>query len=389
MTSRAVVIGAGVSGALAARLLGRAGWSVRVFDKRGDPRTGAREGGSSGEGHSIGLGISGRAQAILAEAGLAETFSLITVPMAGRSIHDPEGAETFQPYGPRRPGRRSEAILTPDGPIHSVRRDRLVAALVEAADALPEVTFHFQAKVLEVEPLSGAIQVLGPTGRETVLSADVVIGADGAFSRVRRCLERAAEIEEERTELPLEYKELAIPAAAGLRRDAHHLWPRRGLVLTALPCPDGSFVAVLFLPRAGSPGFASFDGEDAFRAFFESEFPDVAPLMPDLGRDYARNPASPLVAVRCRRWHAGRVALAGDACHTFVPFSGQGANAAIEDAAALAESVLAHAPDWDAAFERYARRRAPATDAVAELSRVMTPLVLWLAGPLMAERGVE
>jgi kynurenine 3-monooxygenase len=389
VTARAIVVGAGLSGALAARLLGRAGWSVRVFDRRGDLRVEPADGSPPGEGRSIGLGISGRARALLTDAGLAEALARISVPMAGRMVHGAKGEETFQPYGPRRSGRRSEAILTPEGPVHSVRRDRLVATLIDAADALPEVTFHFHAKVLEVEPLSGAIRVLGPTGGETVLSADVVIGADGAFSRVRRCLGRAAVLEEERIELPLEYKELAIQASPGLRRDAHHLWPRQGLVLTALPCPDGSFVAVLFLPRAEGRGFASFEGEDAFRAFFEAEFPDVAPFMPNLGRDFTNNPASSLITLRCRPWHAGRVALVGDACHAFVPFSGQGANAAIEDAAALAESVLAHAPDWDAAFERYARRRAPATDAVAELSRVMTPLVLWLAGPLMAERGVE
>jgi kynurenine 3-monooxygenase len=105
--------------------------------------------------------------------------------------------------------------------------------------------------------------------------------------------------------------------------------------------------------------------------------------MVELSLELAENPVSRLVTVRCRPWHAGRAVLVGDACHAFVPFSGQGANAALEDAAALASSIEDHAPKWERAFERYAERRKPDTDAIADLSAAMTPLLLWLAGPLM------
>jgi kynurenine 3-monooxygenase len=411
MKGEIAIVGAGLSGALAARLLGGAGWRVRVFEKRSDPRAAAgvgagapraaglgtgvsADGRSSAGRRSIGLGISESARALLAQAGLGDVFSRISVPMTGRVVHSSDGATTFQPYGPRRPGRRADAILVPEGLVYSVRREDLAAALVTLADRLPDVSFHFQRTVTDVDPYRASIDVVGSadgsdTGAdgvgESAFSAQAVIGADGAFSRVRRSFRSVAGFEEERTETALEYKQLTIPAETStLRRDAHHVWPRHGIVLTALPCHDGSFTAALFLPRPGRWSFDSIGTQEEFVSFFETEFPDVAPLFPDLGREYADSPASTLFTLRCRPWHRGRAVLAGDACHAFVPFSGQGANAALEDAVALTSSIADHAPDWEKAFERYAERRMPDTDAIAELSQVMTPLVLWLAGPLMA-----
>jgi kynurenine 3-monooxygenase len=316
--------------------------------------------------------------------------------MTGRVVHGPNGATTFQPYGPRQPGRRADAILVPEGLVYSVRREDLAAALVDLADRLHDVSFHFQRTVTDVDPYRASIGVHDSAGErsitsvnddegKSIVSAEAVIGADGAFSRVRQSFRDASELEEEQTEPPLEYKQLTIPAeTSALRRAAHHVWPRHGIVLTALPCPDGSFTAALFLPRPGRWSFDSIGTQEEFVSFFETEFPDVAPLFPDLGREYADSPASTLFTLRCRPWHRGRAVLAGDACHAFVPFSGQGANAALEDAVALTSSIADHAPDWEKAFERYAERRMPDTDTIAELSQVMTPLVLWLAGPLMA-----
>ncbi len=61
-----------------------------------------------------------------------------------------------------------------------------------------------------------------------------------------------------------------------------------------------------------------------------------------------------------RRWTDGRVALLGDAAHPMLPFLGQGACQAIEDAVALGEAVREHGtvPDALRAYERARRKRA-------------------------------
>ena len=57
------------------------------------------------------------------------------------------------------------------------------------------------------------------------------------------------------------YKELTIPpgrdGAFVLEPNALHIWPRGGFMLIALPNPDRSFTATLFLPRAGENSFAA------------------------------------------------------------------------------------------------------------------------------------
>jgi salicylate hydroxylase len=66
------------------------------------------------------------------------------------------------------------------------------------------------------------------------------------------------------------------------------------------------------------------------------------------------------------RWSQGRVTLLGDACHPTLPFLGQGAVMAIEDAYVLAGCIAKHADDPAAAFARYeAERRARTTAVVA------------------------
>jgi salicylate hydroxylase len=68
------------------------------------------------------------------------------------------------------------------------------------------------------------------------------------------------------------------------------------------------------------------------------------------------------------RWSVGRATLLGDACHPTLPFLGQGAVMAIEDAYVLAAALAAHPDDHAAAFARYEEERRPRTGAVVARS---------------------
>ena len=77
-----LVAGAGLGGALMAVYLARAGYDVRVYEQRGDPR--AAEGV---RGRSINLAISTRGLAALRGVGLEDRILELAVPMRGRMIH--------------------------------------------------------------------------------------------------------------------------------------------------------------------------------------------------------------------------------------------------------------------------------------------------------------
>jgi kynurenine 3-monooxygenase len=178
-----------------------------------------------------------------------------------------------------------------------------------------------------------------------------------------------SDVREER--LDHDYKELTIPAVNGkpaLEVNALHIWPRGGFMLIALPNPDGSFTATLFLAREGANSFAELTSPGAVEAFFAREFPSAVPLMPDLAREFFENPQGMLGTVYTRGWHLGsEVLLLGDAAHAIVPFHGQGMNCAFEDCAELVRLMDQH-HGWAGLFEAFEYERRPNTDAIAKMA---------------------
>jgi kynurenine 3-monooxygenase len=153
-----------------------------------------------------------------------------------------------------------------------------------------------------------------------------------------------------------------------MEKHALHIWPRGSFMMIALPNSDGSFTCTLFWPFEGPNSFAALTSERDILAFFNAQFPDAVPLIPELVHDFLHNPTSSLVTVRCRPWHVdGRVVLLGDACHAVVPFLGQGMNAAFEDCSVLVQCLNAHPADRARAFAEYEARRKPHVDTLADL----------------------
>ncbi len=144
-------------------------------------------------------------------------------------------------------------------------------------------------------------------------------------------------------------------------------------MLIALPNPDRSFTATLFLAHTGSPGFDTLGTDAAVQEFFIREFASVAALIRDLSEQFRTHPQGRLGTVHTDPWACGAVLLLGDAAHAIVPFHGQGMNAAFEDCALL-DSMLAQSgtgsagygwPGIFAAFNDGRRRDAEAIAAMA------------------------
>ncbi len=87
------------------------------------------------------------------------------------------------------------------------------------------------------------------------------------------------------------------------------------------------------------------------------------------------------------RWHRGRVGLIGDAAHATTPYLGQGGCQAVEDAYALALSLLQHPTDPAAAFAALQQLRQGKARRVVHTSRLMGR-VGYLDGALGALRNV-
>lgn len=356
-----VIVGAGLSGCLLAAYLAQRGHRVRVFERRGDPRVAGYAGG-----RSINLALSVRGLWGLAGAGLDElVMRQDAIPMPGRMLHDREGRTSFQPYS-----------KNPADAINSVSRGGLNLTLLHAAAAMPDVQFHFDSTCVDVDLDAPAAIFSCSGGRQERVAADVVLGADGAFSPVRGRLQKTDRFDYSQTYLAHAYKELHIPPRGGVGNarfamDPHalHIWPRRESMMIALPNRDGSFTCTLFWPFEGPGSFAALGSAEEVRDFFQREYADAVPLMPTLTEDYQHNPVGSLATVRCWPWQwQGRVGVLGDAAHAVVPFYGQGMNCSFEDVRVLAELLDANGQDFGAALPAMQAARKPNADAIADMA---------------------
>lgn len=356
--SKITIVGGGLVGSLLAIFLAKRGHTVSVYERRPDPRR-----TDVYAGRSINLVVSHRGWTALRAAGVEEVVRSITVPVYARMTHDRAGHTNRVPYS-----IENKAIW-------SVSRGELNRRLLTEAEKLPNVQLFFDHRCADVD-LEHAECTFDHAGAHVRVKADVVFGADGAFSAVRgRMMWGRFTYSQEYIEH--DYKEVLFPANPDgtPKMDPHclHIWPRRWFMLMGLANQDGGFTGTLFMPNthtAEAPGFDQVRTAEQARRFFQEQFPDVPALVPDVVDQYMRNPQSTLVIIRCNPWQVnGKVALIGDAAHAIVPFYGEGMNAGYEDCKVLNDLLNTHGDDnWAEVLPRYAVLRKPNGDAIADLS---------------------
>ncbi|MCS6967996.1 MAG: NAD(P)/FAD-dependent oxidoreductase [Cytophagales bacterium] len=351
-----VIIGGGLVGSLLATLLAQSGYKVTVYEWRPDPREKGHQ-----RGRSINLALSDRGWRALAAAGIAEAVKEIAIPMYGRMIHPLGAPPVFQPYD-----NTGKAI-------YSVTRGILNSALCkEAFKYGVEFMFGYRSVEVNLQTCQVTLQHL-KSNTLTTVQADILIGADGAFSTVRQAMMRLDRFNYCQHYIDYGYKELTIPPDAKgqfqMEKNCLHIWPRGNYMLIALPNIDGSFTGTLFLPFEGEVSFEQLTSQEKVLHFFRCNFPDVVMLMPLLVEEFFNNPTSSLITVRCQPWtYRGKVALVGDAAHAIVPFYGQGMNAGFEDCRILTELLNHHQGNWNTALRAYERARIANANAIADLA---------------------
>jgi kynurenine 3-monooxygenase len=354
-SQKIAIVGSGLVGTLLAIYLKKIGHTVHVFDRSPDIRT------VEFSGRSINLVMSNRGWKTLKDIGLDDEIKKIGIPVDKRGIHLQDGSYATQYYG-----NEGEAI-------YSLSRGILNRRMIDLAEDAG-VEFFFSHNVWDIS-LSTATLHIGETerGEWTDLQYDKVFGADGAFSRVRHRMQRQSMFDYSQEFLEIGYKELHIPAnpdgSHKIDKNSLHIWPRGEFMLMALANLDGSFTCTLFMPFKGENSFESLKDEKILLDFFAEFFPDTETVIPDLVRDFFKNPTSYLVMMKCFPWtYSDKVALIGDSSHAIVPFYGHGMNSGFEDITVLSEMIAQYGDDWETIFVEYQKSRKPNADAIAELS---------------------
>ena len=344
---RALVIGGGLGGPMVGLALRKIGVEVTIFDER-------EAGAASLEG----------AWLTVAGNGLA-AMRILGVEAAVRAAGFPSEAVELASGSGALLGRVPLGVPGADPPTHTLTRAALHAVLVDAARAAG-VAFVHRRCLVRIEE---GDQVTAHFSDGTEASGDLLVGADGIFSAVRRLIDPDAK--------PPRYNGLGnvggfTPGAdLDLREGTYRMvFGKRGFFgFTVAPSRNGVPGDVWWFanpPREEALSRAELARPDAVlrEELVQMFADDVGPMVPLI-----RGARGALVATNqhalptAHRWTRGRVVLVGDAAHAASPSSGQGASLAAEDAVELAR-CLRDCPSIEQAFARFETLRRPRAERI-------------------------
>lgn len=370
---RIAIVGGGLGGLAAALLLRRAGFEPIVYEQA--PALG-----------EVGAGIVVAPNMVrpLAALGLAERLPEFAVRLeaAWEFRRWQDGRVLFvQPMG--------EECLRLYGAHCYVAHRADLLALLNAA--LPAEALKLDQRCVDLRDGAQAAQLrfAHRDGRQTMVEADVVIGADGIHSAVRAAV--VPEVEARFSGL-CAFRCL-VPAAAAPKmalRPVQTLWLGAGRHFVHYPISGGRLVNVVAIVPAGQWRTESWTADGAIgdlRQEFEGWDLRVLQLIDSATETkrwalYDRRPLA--------RWSAGRIGLLGDAAHAMLPFFAQGAAQAIEDAVVLVACLRqVAAADVADALRRYESIRRPRASEVQLMSRGREVRNHLPDGPAQRERDRE
>ena len=323
LTRHAEIAGAGLGGLAASIALAQRGWSVRVHERSDTLRM-----------FGAGIWLWENGLRSLSALGVEKEATKRACRIETLVARDQNGRALMH----REFGDRDRMVLPP-------RADLYDALIARAQDLGVEIRTSSTAVAARA---NGELEL----ENGELLKADLVVAADGVFSRVRESLLLTRRVDY----LDEGYTRLLIPRRDGdPATEITEYWSGSRRVLYD-PCTDDlNYVCLCCNVDDVAGRQVPVDKASWLKSF--PELGGIIERIDEVGRwDRA-------MRVTCRDWSRGVAVVVGDAAHGQPPNLGQGANLTFQNALSLAE-YLDRDNDVEAALKKWEKAERPLTDHV-------------------------
>ena len=263
------------------------------------------------------------------------------------------------------------------GIVGCLRAD-LVDLLANKLNEYERGSLQYSEKLIGITPRLDKVELKFDSGREDAV--DLVIGADGIHSTVAKLLDIDDETPPIYSGANIFYGKIPQPTSIDYLRD-HPIFDEGSVVngsgtgeFTAFHVGAGEKKTFIWATTYSSPNPPPKREEWNQGNLKELEdillnYPDSHPI-----RDFARLTGKDdslhfglFYRHHRKTWSNDRVVLLGDSCHATLPYIGQGANQAIEDAIYLADCLERHNTHTEA-YQDYYDKRFPRTKRIVQMA---------------------
>jgi salicylate hydroxylase len=369
-TLRIAIIGGGIGGLTLAIALRQRGLAAEVFEQ-------ARELTEIGAG----IALAANATRELRRLGVLDAIAAVSTEPTELIYRDWRDGHQITAHPMRRDLQYQNRFGAPFLGLHRADLQRILSGVLGSAG------LHLGHQLANLVDQGETIGLQFTNGR--FAEADLVIGADGVRSVVRRFVTGGDDTIYSGTSafrgiVPVE----RLPSLPNPQALQFWMGPNAHLLHYAI---GGRGDVVNFFAGVESP--AVWPNTDKWLAEVQpgeavAAFRGWHPAVTEMVGAVEHRVRWGLFSARpLRHWSRGRVVLLGDAAHAMLPHHGQGANTTIEDAITLAELLGSSSPcEIEAVVGRYQLLRRARTRKVQLSSRATSDLLHLPDGPALAER---
>ena len=340
----ALVAGGGIAGSATALALQKAGIEPVVFE--------ARPASADGAGAFLTLGSNG-----------LEALHQLGADGPALAAGFPTPSMTLRSGTGKRLGDVPASTARPGGAVSRTLMRADLARLLLAEAERRGIRVERGRRLVGAEPAGDGVLARFADGSEA--AGDLLIGADGIHSAVRRAIDPDAPAPRYGGLLNTGGRTGGVRAAGEPGR--YELIFGRRAFFGHVTAPDGEVWWFANLPWPSEPSsddLRALHREDLRARLLDLFAHDAVPATALIEAGDEPMPVTPIHSVpHLPHWHRGRMLVVGDAAHAPSPSSGQGASLAIEDAVVLA-SCLRDGAGIEAAFARFEQIRRPRVEKI-------------------------